>query len=144
VRQSEMPVSGKGCLPQLSLETTRLQVPGEVLACPVHWHADPRGRLAVGSSGVLGWAAVSTPVHHVLSDILAPLVEADGGELYLVRLDATSLQVHLGCPGNSLVTEQVFKPALHRVAPALRLEVTSGPLLPEGSERIRPEGATVS
>ncbi len=83
----------------------------------------------------------------VLRTVVAPLVEADEGELYL--LEATSMQVRLhlrgkfsGCPGNNLVAEEVILPVLRREAPDVRLDVSSGPLLPQGAERVSPRSSS--
>jgi hypothetical protein len=78
----------------------------------------------------------------VLTEILAPLVEADEGELYLVESGPHALRLHLGgrfsgCPGNMLVSEGVFLPALRRVDPEVSLEVSSGPIVPQGARRLR-------
>ncbi len=79
----------------------------------------------------------------VLTEILAPLVEADEGELYVVEANSHAVRLHLGgrfsgCPGNQLVSESVFLPALRTVDPEVSLEVSSGPIVPEGARRVRP------
>lgn len=78
-----------------------------------------------------------------MAQILAPLVEGDGGELYAIQRPDGTLHLHLsgrfsGCPGNSLVTEQVVKPLLEATRPGTKLMLTSGPLIPPSAERIRP------
>ena len=75
----------------------------------------------------------------VLRDVLGPLVRADGGRLYMVQVDATLVRLHLagrysGCPGNTLATRRIIEPALFAVAPGVRVEVTSGAILPENAE----------
>jgi Fe-S cluster biogenesis protein NfuA len=77
----------------------------------------------------------------VVREVLAPLVGADGGELYLVRLDERQLALHLcgrfsGCPGNTLATRRIIMPAIRAVAPGLQVSVTSGVLVPPGAERM--------
>lgn len=79
-----------------------------------------------------------------LRGVVAPLVEADEGELYLIEAGPSRVRLHLrgkfsGCPGNSLVAEQVILPVLRRTYPDLTLDLSSGPLLPEGAERVRAE-----
>jgi Fe-S cluster biogenesis protein NfuA len=83
-----------------------------------------------------------------LESVIAPLVEADGGELYLLPLDSkggtsgpSPIRIHLGgrfsgCPGNSLVSEQIIRPALESVSSKRPIEVSSGRLVPAGAERI--------
>ena len=49
-------------------------------------------------------------------EILAPLVHADGGEMYLVAVGTDEVHVHLagtcaGCPGASLTRERLLEPA---------------------------------
>lgn len=88
-----------------------------------------------------------------LETVIAPLVEADGGELYLLPdLQASSsgdrsgpapIRLHLGgrfsgCPGNSLVTEHIIRPALEPIAVSRPIEISSGRLVPPGAERIVP------
>lgn len=86
-------------------------------------------------------------VHRALSRVLAPLVEADQGELYWVRTPASSVEIHLhlggrfsGCPGNALVTSHVIRPLVAAADPSRRVHVTSGAILPPGAERILPVG----
>lgn len=81
----------------------------------------------------------------VLSQILAPLVEADGGCLYLILAEEDRISLHLGgrfsgCPGNALVNEGFISPALRSVVPNCKVVVTSGTLVPEGATLIRPSG----
>jgi Fe-S cluster biogenesis protein NfuA len=74
-------------------------------------------------------------------EILAPLVHADGGEMYLVAVGTDEVHVHLagtcaGCPGASLTRDRLLEPAFASVAPKLTLKVTTGWLVPAGSERV--------
>jgi len=76
-----------------------------------------------------------------LAAVVAPLIEADGGELFLVPARGRVVHLHLrgrfsGCPGNPLVAEHVLKPVVEAADPAAKVQVTSGALLPEGAERI--------
>ena len=71
-------------------------------------------------------------------DVLAPLLAVDGGVLYVVVLDDTSLVLHLGgtcagCPGAPITTSQVIEPAVRSVSPSVKLSVTSGGILPPGA-----------
>ncbi len=74
-------------------------------------------------------------------DVLAPLVRADGGELWLVLAEADELVLHLaglyaGCPGTTLVTQGILEPAVHAMVPSARLTVTSGWQIPPGARRL--------
>lgn len=85
------------------------------------------------------------PVERVLTEVLAPLVAADGGELYLVHATANEVHVHLagrfsGCPGNELAVRHVLEPALLAAAPEATLHVTSGALIPPGAARLDAAG----
>jgi Fe-S cluster biogenesis protein NfuA len=78
-------------------------------------------------------------VERMLAEVLAPLIRADHGELYLVEVQETYVSLHLGgrfsgCPGNTLVARRVIQPALARVLPNARVQVTSGFVVPEGAE----------
>jgi Fe-S cluster biogenesis protein NfuA len=77
----------------------------------------------------------------VCKEVIAPLVKADGGELYVVAIEAEQLTLHLagtcsGCPGALLTTRGVIEPAIHAVAPSTRVVVTNGMKLPEGASLI--------
>jgi Fe-S cluster biogenesis protein NfuA len=74
----------------------------------------------------------------VCKEVIAPLVRADGGELYLVAVEADHLTLHLagtcsGCPGAVLTTRGVIEPAVHAVAPSARVVVTNGAKVPDGA-----------
>jgi Fe-S cluster biogenesis protein NfuA len=91
---------------------------------------------------------VSSPdssLFSTLRDVLAPIIEADGGELYVFGLGEgnSPLRLHLGgrfagCPGNSLVCEHIIRPTLEPLLGERAIEVSSGRLVPQGAERIRP------
>jgi Fe-S cluster biogenesis protein NfuA len=75
----------------------------------------------------------------VIREIVAPLIRADGGQLYLVSASEDAVFLHLGgrfsgCPGNTLAKRRVIDPAIAAVAPRAQVTVTSGALVPDGSE----------
>ena len=77
----------------------------------------------------------------VVRDVIAPLVRADQGELYLIGVTDERIALHLagrysGCPGNTLARRRVIEPALHAVAPGTEVVVTSGALIPRDAERL--------
>lgn len=77
----------------------------------------------------------------VVREVLAPLVRADGGELYLIRVEDDVVVLHLagrfaGCPGNALARRQIIEPAILAVAPRAQVTVSSGALLPKGAQRL--------
>jgi Fe-S cluster biogenesis protein NfuA len=77
----------------------------------------------------------------VCRDVLAPMIKADGGELYLIARSSEEIQIHLagtcsGCPGAQFTQDRVLGPALAAVAPKARLVVTTGWRVPEGAEKI--------
>jgi Fe-S cluster biogenesis protein NfuA len=74
----------------------------------------------------------------VCEDILAPLIRADGGELFVVAIEADSISLHLagkcsGCPGATLTSSAIIEPAIRAVAPSIRVVVTSGFQVPPGA-----------
>jgi Fe-S cluster biogenesis protein NfuA len=80
---------------------------------------------------------------NALAKVIAPMVESDDGELFLVEEAGKGSNVHLhlrgrfaGCPGNELVTEQVLRPLVRAILPQASVEVSSGALLPDGAVRI--------
>ena len=87
---------------------------------------------------------MSVPQEKVLKiceEILAPLIRADGGELFLVSIEPDSITLHLagkysGCPGTSLTSSTIIEPAIRAVAPAMRVVVTSGFQIPAGASPV--------
>lgn len=75
------------------------------------------------------------------ADVL-PLVDADGGSLFVVAASREEIHIHLagtcaGCPGASLTRDQLILPALGAVAKSIPLRVTTGYRIPEGATRVR-------
>lgn len=82
-------------------------------------------------------------IMNVIRDVLAPLVAADGGRLYVVRAEDNQVSLHLdgrfsGCPGNEVTARRVLRPAIEAVAPGAQLTVTWGRLVPEGAICVDP------
>jgi Fe-S cluster biogenesis protein NfuA len=85
--------------------------------------------------------SVKEQIAKVCREILAPLVKADGGEMYLVRFDGDDVHLHLsgtcaGCPGASITGDKVLLPALRTAAPKVRVVVTTGIKIPDGAEKL--------
>ncbi len=79
----------------------------------------------------------------VTREVLAPLVLADGGRLYLVSAGDDHVSLHLagrfaGCPGNTLAIRRIVEPAFQAVAPGARVTVTSGAIIPPGASAVSP------
>ncbi len=77
----------------------------------------------------------------VCRDVIAPLVRADGGELFIVAVEPDHVTLHLagtcsGCPGAVLTARGIIEPAVHAVAPTARVVVTNGAKVPEGASPI--------
>lgn len=77
----------------------------------------------------------------VVKEVLAPLVQADGGELYLVSVEDTGVSLHLagrfsGCPGNTLTRRRVLEPLIASAVPGAYVTLTTGPLVPKGAQRV--------
>jgi Fe-S cluster biogenesis protein NfuA len=82
----------------------------------------------------------------ICSDIIAPLVHADGGELFVVSIEEGTIVLHLagkcaGCPGATLTSAAIIEPAIHAIAPMIRVVVTSGFHVPDGASVIPKEVA---
>jgi Fe-S cluster biogenesis protein NfuA len=76
----------------------------------------------------------------VCARLLAPLVEADGGDLFVVAANQDEVHLHVtgtyaGCPGVPFAADHVFLPVLRTVLPRAKLTVTSGWKAPEGAVR---------
>jgi Fe-S cluster biogenesis protein NfuA len=85
--------------------------------------------------------APTDQVFKTCRDLLAPLVRADGGEMYLVLATAEDIHVHLagtcaGCPGAMMTRERLLEPALRAVAPKAVLRVTTGYTIPSGARKV--------
>lgn len=85
--------------------------------------------------------AAKDQIERVAREVLAPLIQADGGDLYLVSIEETVISLHVtgsfaGCPGNTLVRRRMLEPALTAVAPGIVVTLTSGPLIPVGAARL--------
>jgi Fe-S cluster biogenesis protein NfuA len=82
--------------------------------------------------------AAKDEIVRVVREVLAPLVRADGGDLYLVSVEDTGVSLHVtgrfsGCPGNTLARRRIFEPPLVAVVPGITVTLTSGPLIPAGA-----------
>ncbi len=78
-----------------------------------------------------------------LEKVIAPMVESDEGELFLVDDSGGIVKLHLrgrfaGCPGSALVGDKILRPLVQAVRPTAQVEISSGAILPEGATRIRP------
>jgi Fe-S cluster biogenesis protein NfuA len=85
--------------------------------------------------------SVRDQIERVFREVLAPIVKADGGEMYLVRWDGDDVHVHLagacaGCPGSALTADSILLPAVRSLAPKARVVVTTGFRVPEGARRV--------
>jgi Fe-S cluster biogenesis protein NfuA len=74
----------------------------------------------------------------VIKEVLAPMVAADGGRLYVLQADSKLVTLHLagrfaGCPGNQVATRRVIQPLIAAIAPHAELTVTWGRLVPMGA-----------
>jgi Fe-S cluster biogenesis protein NfuA len=74
-------------------------------------------------------------------ELLAPLVHADGGVLYIVSASADDVHIHLagtcaGCPGAALTSERLVQPAIEAVVPRATVRVTTGFRVPEGAKKV--------
>ena len=77
-------------------------------------------------------------MERICKDVLAPLVEADGGRMYLVSASFDDIHIHLsgtcaGCPGSSYTASHVLAPVFERALPKAKLYVTTGWIIPPGA-----------
>ncbi|HEY3592683.1 MAG TPA: NifU family protein, partial [Polyangiaceae bacterium] len=77
-------------------------------------------------------------VVQICAEVIAPIVQADGGELFVVSVAPDCVTLHLagkcaGCPGSNLTSSSIIEPAIHSVAPGVRVVVTSGYQIPPGA-----------
>lgn len=86
--------------------------------------------------------AFVTEIERICAEVLSPLVEGDGGELWLVSVSATAIHLHLsgmcsGCPGATLTHDHFVVPAFRVFAPTTPVRTTTGALIPGGARRMR-------
>lgn len=91
-------------------------------------------------SAPLPSADLPEPILRALRDVIAPLVEGDGGVLYVVPRENV-VHLHLagacgGCPGVRTTTQEVIEPALRAAGVRGAIEFTSGWIVPDGAERL--------
>jgi len=80
-------------------------------------------------------------VARTLREVIAPLVEADGGVLYFVRKPNGAVRLHLagacaGCPGFRITSTEVIEPVLRAAGVKVDIEISAGWTVPEGAERV--------
>jgi Fe-S cluster biogenesis protein NfuA len=96
---------------------------------------------AAGTASAASDAGVVGSVTKALSEFVAALVKADGGELYLVSATPDDVHLHLtgtcaGCPGATMTRERLLEPAVHGAAPKATVTVTTGWTVPEGAHKV--------
>ena len=77
----------------------------------------------------------------LLRTVIVPLVEIDGGELYLISAGDEEVSLHLagtcgGCPGAGLTARGVIEPVVRSAAPKAKLHVSNGWQIPKGARRL--------
>ena len=105
------------------------------------------GHLTQAPEAGLVCAQMTAPtqaLESMLSEVLAPLVEADGGELYFVSYDKETVALHVGgswngSPAVEMATERIITPAVVAIEPGAKVAVTYGWSVPDGAKRITPE-----
>jgi Fe-S cluster biogenesis protein NfuA len=83
----------------------------------------------------------SDPLREMLRTVLAPLIEADGGELYLVSASKKEIKLHLagswsGSPATGVAGRRIVEPAVRAVVPKVKVVISSGWRIPDGAERV--------
>lgn len=76
-----------------------------------------------------------------LAELAVPLVEADGGQLYLVSATVDDVHIHLtgtcaGCPGATMTRERLLQPTINGVVPKANVKVTTGWRVPDGAKKV--------
>jgi Fe-S cluster biogenesis protein NfuA len=83
----------------------------------------------------------SDKAHQILDlcrEVISPMVEADGGLLYIVSVQDDAVVIHLGgqcagCPGAPITTRSIIEPAIKSVSPSAKVTVTAGYFVPSGA-----------
>jgi Fe-S cluster biogenesis protein NfuA len=88
-------------------------------------------------------SAAGESVARVCREVLAALIEADGGRMFLVAATPEDIHIHLagtcaGCPGSAHTASRILAPTLERSLPKAKLRVTTGWNVPAGALRLEP------
>ncbi len=88
-------------------------------------------------------SATVANVVRVLSEFVAALVRADGGELYVVSATNDDVHLHLtgtcaGCPGSTMTRDRLLEPTVRGVLPKATLKLTTGWDVPAGAKKVEP------
>ena len=86
-------------------------------------------------------ADTTNALKKMLSELLVPLVEEEGGELYLVSISDKKLALHLagslsGSPATPTIKLRVLEPAVRAINPKVELTISSGWTIPDGASRL--------
>lgn len=81
-----------------------------------------------------------------LSEFVAALVEADGGQLYIVDVTLDDVHLHLtgtcaGCPGLTMTRERLLFPVLRATVPKATVKITTGWRAPDGATQVHPSSS---
>ena len=76
-----------------------------------------------------------------LKEVLVPLLEIEGGELYLVEASKKEVKLHLagafaGSPAVDTITRRILEPAIRSALPKAKIIVSSGWQVPPGAEKL--------
>lgn len=82
-------------------------------------------------------------IRDVLAEVLAPIVAADGGRIYLEQTGDNEVSIHwagryAGHPAAWLLHEELAVPLIRRVSPDTEVKWSSGWLVPPGAELVTP------
>jgi hypothetical protein len=82
-------------------------------------------------------------IRGALSEMLAPLVAAEGGQVYFEEVGDEEVSLHwagryAGSPAAGLLHEEVAVPLVQQVAPGTLVKWSSGRLVPAKAELIEP------
>ncbi len=98
---------------------------------------------AEGASGASATeqTSVASAITAACREIIAPLVRADGGHLYLLSVTRDEVHIHLtgtcaGCPGAHTTRDKMIQPILQGVAPSVQLRLTTGWTVPDGASEL--------
>jgi Fe-S cluster biogenesis protein NfuA len=82
----------------------------------------------------------------VLKEVIAPLVESDGGELYCLY-EPDNWRLHLagacaGCPGIKTTSREVIEPALRAAGLKGTIVFSAGVTIPKDAQRVQSSEST--
>lgn len=93
------------------------------------------------SSSVPPSEPVPLAIVQALREFAVELIQADGGDVWLVSATNERVHIHLsgscaGCPGSTMTRDRLLAPIVERAAPAAAFTLTTGWRVPSDATKV--------